>query len=92
MTESGERFSSKWTGQKLKEHYQDFVYVVSEPDISTKVFFCDMADSTLSDAWYKERKDKIQGDNLIVISAAAGLLLNKMQCTSFEVELNPKIK
>ena len=68
------------------------MYVVSEPDISTKVFFCDMADRTLSDAWYKERKDKIQGDNLIVISAPAGLLLNKMKCTSFEVELNPKIK
>ena len=57
-----------------------------------KVFFTDMVNSILSDAWYKERKDKIQAENLRVISAAARLLLNKMRCTFFETEMYPTNK
>ena len=59
LRELGESYSLKWIGQKIKEHYKDHVYFVSEPGIATKVFLTDMANSTLSDAWYEERKDKI---------------------------------
>ena len=59
LRESGESYSYKRIGQKLKEYYQDLVYFVCEPGIVIKVFFTDMANSILSDAWYEERKDKI---------------------------------
>ena len=78
LTESGKSYSSKWIGQKLTEHYQDLVYFVSKLGIATKVFFTDIANSTLSDAWYEERKNKIQEENLRVTSAVARLLLNEM--------------
>ena len=68
------------------------VYFVSDPGISVKVFFTDMVNSILSNAWYKERKDKIQAENLRVISAATRLLLNEMRCTFFETELYPTDK
>ena len=74
-TKSGEIYSSKWIGQKFKEHYQDLVYYASKPGIATKVFFTDMSNSVWSDAWYIGRRYKIQEENYGVISAAARLLL-----------------
>ena len=66
-----------------------FVFV---PGITIKVFLTDMDNSTLPNAWYEERKDKIPEQNFIVISAAARLLLNKMPCRSLETEFYQKNK
>ena len=47
LTESGDSYSSKWIGQKPKEHYRYLVHFASKPCIARKVFFTDMVNRIL---------------------------------------------
>ena len=66
--------SLKWMKKLLEQHYQNSIFFTDNPGRSNVVCFTVMANTVLSEQWYKDRKDNFNDEKVRIITAAANLI------------------
>ena len=78
MTEVyGTSYSTRWIKAKLKEEYGESIVIISKPGMEDLIFFSDLANEILYNAYNKPKDDKTE-----VLRSAANLIkhdINKLQ-------------